>query len=364
MNKKECTHKIFLEPLHSRNGVMEMRNYIFWIIVLTCTCSTTFYAQSGVTKVGTTAASFLAIDVGPRATAMGSAYVSIANDVTAMYWNPAGIARMDNFDMLFTNTKWIGDVSFNYAGAVLPLGIFGTIGVNATLVTMDKIERTTVESPDGTGEFVDAGSYAFGLTYARLLTDQFSIGFNAKFAYERLYHSNATGLALDVGVLFDTQFSGLKLGMCISNYGTKMQLEGQDFQVQNDPYPSISGNNGNINGTLSTDPYDLPLLFRIGVSMDVLKGLYESNLIVSVDALHPSDDVESVNIGGEYVFENIFSLRMGYKGLFSKDSEQGMNYGGGIRLNIAGKTNLLFDYSYISFGVLNNVHMFSVGLGL
>jgi hypothetical protein len=83
-----------------------------------------------------------------------------------------------------------------------------------------------------------------------------------------------------------------------------------------------------------------------------------------VDALHPSDDVESINIGGEYVFENMLSLRMGYKGLFSKDSEQGLNYGGGIRLNIAGKTSLLFDYSYVSFGDLNNVHMFSVGLGL
>lgn len=364
MKEKKCLHKIFLEPLHLRNGVMEMRNYILWITIIVCVCSTPFYAQTGVTKVGTTAANFLAIDVGPRANAMGSAYVAIANDVTAMYWNPAGIANIENFDMLFSNTKWIADVSFNYAGAVLPLGNFGTIGINATFLTMDQIERTTVEIPDGTGEFVDAGSYAFGLSYARKLTDQFSIGFNAKFAYERLYHSSATGVALDVGVLFDTQFSGLKLGMCISNYGTKMQLQGQDFQVQNDPYPSISGNNGNINSTLSTDPYDLPLLFRLGVSMDVLRGLYNSNLIISVDALHPSDDVESVNIGGEYVFGNMLSLRMGYKGLFSKDSEQGMNYGGGIRLNIAGRTSLLFDYSYVSFGILNSVHMFSVGLGL
>ena len=341
-----------------------MRNYILWITIIVCICSTALYAQTGVTKVGTTAASFLAIDVGPRANAMGGAYVSIANDVTAMYWNPAGIANLDDFEMMFSNTKWIADVSFNYAGAVLPLGDFGTIGVNATLVTMDKIERTTVESPDGTGEFVDASSYAFGLTYARKLTDQFLIGFNAKFAYERLYNSSAKGVALDVGALFDTRLSGLKLGMSISNYGTKMQLEGQDFIVQHDPYPSISGNNGSINSTLSTDPYDLPLMFRLGASIDLLKGLYESNLILSVDALHPSDDVESVNIGGEYVFENLLSLRMGYKGFFAKDSEQGMNFGGGVRLNIAGGTSIHFDYSYVSFGILNSVHIFSVGLGL
>ena len=323
-----------------------------------------FYAQSGVTKVGTTAAKFLSIDVGPRANAMGSAYVALANDVTAMYWNPAGIANIENIDMLFSNTKWIADVAFNYAGAVVPLGDFGTIGINATFLTMDQIERTTIESPDGTGEFVDAASYAFGLTYARKLSDQFSIGFNAKFVYEKLYNSSASGMAFDVGALFDTQLSGLKLGMSITNYGTKMQLEGQDFIVVHDPYPNISGNNGSINSTLSTDAYDLPLLFRLGVSMDVLQGLFGSNLILSADALHPSDDVETVNIGGEYVFENMICLRMGYKGLFSKDSQQGMNYGGGIRLNIAGRTSMLFDYSYVSFGDLKSVHMFSVGLGI
>jgi hypothetical protein len=354
----------FLQTLHLRNGVMEMRNYILWIAIMVCICSTMMYAQAGVTKVGTTAASFLAIDVGPRANAMGSSYVSVANDVTAMYWNPAGIANLDDFEMMFSNMKWIADVSVNYAGVALPLGDFGTIGVNATMLTMDKMERTTVDNPDGTGEFVDASSYAFGFTYARKLTDQFLIGFNAKVAYEKLYNSSATGIALDVGALFDTQLSGLKLGMSISNYGTKMQLDGQDFIVQHDPYTSISGNNGSINSKLSTDAFDMPLMFRLGASMDVLRGIYGSNLIISVDALHPSDDVESVNVGGEYVFENLVSLRMGYKGLFAKDSEQGLNFGGGVRLNVAGKTNVRFDYSYVSFGILKSVHIFSVGLGL
>ena len=88
--------------------------------------------------------------------------------------------------------------------------------------------------------------------------------------------------------------------------------------MEHDLYPSVAGNNGNINATLSTDPYDLPLLFRIGVSMDVLKGWSNSNLILSVDALHPSDDVESLNIGGEYVFNNLIAVRMGYKGSFQK----------------------------------------------
>ena len=98
-----------------------MKKYILFIIGLLLGVNINTNAQ-GVTKVGTTAAGFLLIDVGPRATAMGSANVSVANDASAMYWNPAGIAKVDNFDVLFTNTKWIADLSLNYAGAVLPLG--------------------------------------------------------------------------------------------------------------------------------------------------------------------------------------------------------------------------------------------------
>jgi hypothetical protein len=339
-----------------------MRTLLFVILGMLLIVQVSVQAQ-GVTKTGTTAAGFLGIDMGPRGTAMGSAYVSVANDVSAMYWNPAGIARIDGFEASFTNTKWIADLSLNYAGAVMPLGDVGNIGINATFLTMDQIERTTISQPDGTGEFFDAGSYAFGLSYARNLTNQFSIGINAKYINERLYHSSATGFALDVGTLFDTKFYGLMLGMSISNYGTKMQLDGQDFRVQHDIDVSNSGNNPNINANLSTDPYDLPLLFRVGVSMDVLKGTANSNLIISVDALHPSDDVESVNVGGEYVFNNLLSLRAGYKGLFAKDSEQGFNVGGGVQYTI-GTTTIYFDYAYINFGVLNAVHMFCLALGL
>ncbi|RPI07127.1 MAG: PorV/PorQ family protein [Ignavibacteriae bacterium] len=363
MKKNNDIRMFFPRLLHLKIGTTKMRNSIVLCLGLLLLGYSTLCAQGGVTKVGTAAAKFLSIDVGPQATAMGSAYVSIANDVSAMYWNPAGVARMNNFEAAFSSTKWIADISFNYAGVVVPVGGFGTLGLNATFLTMDQIERTTTESPDGTGEFFDAGSYAFGLVYSRNLTDQFSIGVNVKYINERLYHSNADGFALDVGALFDTHFNGLKLGMCISNYGTKMQLDGQDFQVQHDVYPSVAGNNGNINSRLSTDPYDLPLLFRLGVSMDVLKGWANSNLTLSADALHPSDDAEYMNVGAEYVFENLIALRAGYKGLFAKDSEFCFHADGGIRYEIGG-TTLKVDYSYISFGVLTSVHMFSVGLGL
>jgi hypothetical protein len=340
---------------------MTMRKYFPLMLGLLLVIHAQAFAQT-VTKAGTTSAGFLAIDVGPRAIGMGSAYVSVANDATAMYWNPAGIAGLESFQAIFTNSRWIEDLSFNYAGAVLAFGDFGNVGVNATFLTMDQIERTTILNPDGTGEFFDAGSHAIGLSYARQLTDRFSIGFNAKYINERLYHSTANGFALDVGALYHTQFKGLTLGMSISNYGTKMRMDGRDLQVQYDADQRVAGNNPNINARLQTDRFDLPLTFRFGVSFDAFKGAYDSNLLLSVDALHPSDDMEYVNIGGEYVFHDMFFLRGGYRELFAKDSEQGLSFGGGLRYSLAGTATFNFDYSYTDFGVFDAIHMYSVGL--
>ena len=216
----------------AKNGVKKMRKFILFLLALLLISYSQIIAQ-GVTKKGTTAAAFLGIDVGPRAVAMGSSFVSVANDVTAMYWNPAGISQIDNFNATFSNTKWIADLSFNFAGLVFPLEGIGNFGLNATFLTMDQMERTTIENPDGTGEMFDAGSYAFGLSFARNLTDQFAIGFNVKYINERLYHVSADGFAVDVGAMFDTGLEGLTLGMSISNYGTKMQLDGRDLQLPN-----------------------------------------------------------------------------------------------------------------------------------
>jgi len=315
-----------------------------------------------VSKVGTTAAGFLSIDVGAQAVSMGGAYVAVAEDVTAMYWNPSGIARAENFKALFHHTQWIADISLNYMGVVAPLPGIGTFGVNITSLTMDDMERTTLNDPEGTGETFSAGSYAIGLCFAKNLTNRFSIGFNVKYLHENIYNCNASGMAFDIGTLFNTQFSGLKIGMSISNYGPKMRMSGQDLLTQVDIDPMVSGNNYNINANLQTDGYDLPLMFRVGVSMDVLKGMGHSNLILAVDALHPNNDVESVNIGAEYIFSDMFFIRGGYNSLFAKDAESGLTFGGGLKYSLT-NSNLVFDYAYQDFGLLNNVQMFTVGIG-
>ena len=69
-----------------------------------------------------------------------------------------------------------------------------------------------------------------------------------------------------------------------------------------------------------------------------------------------------MNVGAEYVFNNMFAIRGGYKTLFSKDSEEGMSIGGGIQHEIEGLTTFYIDYAYHDFGILNNIQMFTVGL--
>jgi len=334
---------------------------LVWTVL---TLSTIAHAQT-VTKVGTTAAPFLSIGVGARAIGMGGSFVSVANDASAMYWNPAGITRLKGYEATFTHSEWIADISFDYAGAVLSLGRVGSVGVNGTFLTMSDFERTTERDPEGTGEFFNAGSYALGVSYARDLTDRFSIGFNAKYINEHILNSSAKGFAIDVGTLYTTRFKDLTVGMSITNFGTKMRMSGRDLLIQHDLDPTRKGNNENINADLKTDRFDLPLLFRVGVSMDVLKAFEVENnsLLVSVDAVHPNDNVESVNVGGEYVWNRTVAVRAGYRALGSRDSEQGFTVGGGLHARVAGSATLKVDYAYEDFGRFDNIQKFSLAIG-
>lgn len=315
-----------------------------------------------VSKVGTTAVGFLNIDVGARAVGMGGAYVAVADGATSMFWNPSGIADLNNNEAVFHHSSWLADIKYNYLGAAFPVPGLGTIGLNATALTMDEMEKTTRMEPEGTGEMFSAGNYAFGLTFARSLTDRFAIGFNFKYLNETIYHSSANGVAFDVGTIFTTQLSGMKIGMSICNYGPKVRMSGRDMLTQVDLDELVSGNNENLNANLVTDAFNLPLMFRVGVSMDVLKGAGNSNLILAIDAMHPNDDVESINLGAEYLFNGMFALRGGYSSLFAEDSEAGLTFGAGFNFPMTGGVKLTADYAYKDFGLLENVQMFTLGL--
>lgn len=328
------------------------------IAILFLVCSSLLFSQ---TKVGSTAAQFLGVPVGPRAISMGGAFVATANDVTSLYWNPAGASRMEANSALFAHTRWFADIDYNWAGAVLNLGGMGSLGMSITYLDYGEMEVTTLAEQDGTGEFFSANDMALALTYAMNLTDRFSIGGTIKYVNQKIWNSSASGVGMDLGVLFLSDIYGLRIGASITNFGTDMQIDGKDLYVQHDIDPNNFGNNDQILATLNTDAFPMPLTFRVGLAMDVLD-LEDHRFTLGVDALHPNDNAESLNVGAEYVFNNLIAIRAGYKSLFLDNTEDGLTLGVGLNYDFSPGLGFFLDYAYQDFGILDYTQHFAIGV--
>ncbi|MFQ5706510.1 MAG: PorV/PorQ family protein [bacterium] len=315
-----------------------------------------------VKKVGTSAATFLRIPVGVRGTAMGSAFVSIADDATAMFWNPSGIARMSDITLFFDHAPWLSSLNFNYFGAVFPFGSQGSLGLNVTSLSTDDMLITTVDQPLGTGETFSATSVAVGVAYARNLTDRFSIGINIKYLHESILNSNASGFAFDIGTLYDTPFPGVRLGVSLSNFGTNLRIDGEDLNVRVDIAPDQQGNNQSVVGRLRTDDFDAPLMMRVGISWDAFR-VHGNRLTLAVDGLNPNDNAQSLNLGGEYaLFNETLVLRGGFNDVFLDDREKGLTLGLGVNFTTENGIGFSGGYAFQDFEHLDSVNRFSLEL--
>jgi opacity protein-like surface antigen len=309
-------------------------------------------------KTGTTAAQVLKMNVGPRAIGRGGAFVAQYNDLFSQYWNPAGIAGIPGNEAAFVHSTLYADIRHDYAGFVTNVGGFGNIGAFVTVLSMDDMPVRTLEKPEGTGEIFNAGSLVVGVSYARNLTDNFSIGFNTKFINEYLYDMKSNGFAVDAGTLYKIPvLNELRLAASISNFGTKMKLEGRDILVM---VPGGSGGSNLINAYMEVDEFSLPLMFRFGVAADIIKE-DQHVLTAEIDAIHPNDHTEYLNLGLEYGWNNLIYIRSGYNSLFETDSEKGLTFGFGINYKPLDLVALKVDYAYQYFGRLKNIHYFSIG---
>ena len=313
-------------------------------------------------KTGTTAAQFLKIGVDARATGMGGAVTAMTSDLSSMYWNPGGLGYLNGIQTTFMHSNWLADINFNYLAIAFEVPNLGVIGASITgLSSPDDLVRT-VEAPDGTGELFNSSDLAISLSLARQLTDKFSIGGSVKYIYQRIWHSKASAVAVDIGAVFITPFSNIRLGASITNFGGKMRLDGRDLNFSYDPDPNNQGNVEFVNALYETDRFELPLLFRVGLAGELVQN-DNLRLTLAVDALHPNDNSESINAGTELALNETFMLRAGYSTLFRKDTQEGLTLGAGIHYRFFGSsTVLLLDYSYTDFGVLKEVQRFSVGL--
>ena len=322
-------------------------------------------------NIATTSAAFLEIGPGARSIGMGSAYTAVADDPSTMYWNPAGIVNISKPEVQTFYSPWLVETQFYYNTAVVPLGAYGNLGLSFTALTMDEMMVRTVKDPEPSdyGQKFNAGNIAMGVAFAKKLTDRFSFGIKTKFIQESIWQMSAQGLAVDIGTLYISK-NNLRIGMSISNYGGKLGMEGVNTLVDIDVDENIYGNNDRIDGNLGTAKWPLPLIFRFGLSQT-----YNINekmkCLIAVDAIHPNNNPEYLNLGLEYNALDMFFLRVGQSHTFyelalndgeGSGPEQGLSFGAGIKYKIPRGPMLNIDYAFTDFGVFKNIEGYSLSI--
>ncbi len=282
-------------------------------------------------KVGTTGAQFLEIGVSPRADAIGGAFAAIADDASAIYYNPAGLVQLEGRQIMVSLIDYPADISYSFVGVALPLGLGGVLGVGYYGLDAGEMSVSTPYYPYGVdGWTFGAKDYAVSLSYGRFLTDRFSIGVTVKVIDEVYEEERATGWAADVGTQYNTGWRNFKITMLLANFGPDM--------------------------TFINEPYPLPINFKFGGAVDVLDGPGH-HAILAIEGSHPADNREKYNMGMEYTYHNFASLRAGQR--FEHDLG-GLSVGGGVNFNISEKYKAHLDYGFQDFDELSEIHRFAL----
>jgi hypothetical protein len=313
----------------------------------------------GTDKLAQTSFKFLKISNDARAAGMGDAMTATEmHSSTAMFYNPAGMARLDGQASVgFGLTNWIADITYNAISAAYSTGSYGVVGVSLLFADYGDNFVGTIQAPNEKGytEYSELGlsepsptAMSIGLGYAIGVTDRFSVGANAKYVSQDLGDAvvdtdgtvegnEVNTVAFDFGVLYKTGFQSLDLAMSVRNFAKELVYVDENFE--------------------------LPLTFNVGVSMNMmdLSNTIDPNmhaLRLSLEAERPRDYNEQLKIGGEYTFMNLLSLRAGYT--FPTD-EQGISLGGGLNVGASG-IGLQVNYAYTTFGIFDDVHRIGASL--
>jgi hypothetical protein len=305
-------------------------------------------------NLGTSGAQFLKLDVDARVVAMGGANVATTRGAMALYYNPAGIANMDQNSLAFSYTDWIADIKYNYLAYCRPVSGFGNVGFHVAVLTMNDMEVTTVEEPDGTGDMFGANSWVVGISNAYQLTNRFSFGVTAKYIRESISDLSSGSIAFDVGTLYYTGFHNLRIAMSTRNFGTDTKFGGTELEttLDQDNDPSTEP----VEVRLTTLSHPLPLSFRVGIAYDFEFG-EDSKLVAALDGYNTRDRGQQSSVGFEYSWRNRLSIRAGYK---IRTDEEGVAAGAGYDFDIPGFGNLGISYAWADLGRLQSAHRFSL----
>ena len=301
----------------------------------------------GEQRVGISSFTFLKIGVGARSAALGESFIAMANDASALYWNPAGMVQINANDVLFGHTEWFADIKHEFAGAVVQLTSEDAVGLSVIALYTDDMPVTTTVMPTGTGEMFSFRDLAFGLSYSRRMTDQFSFGITARYVNERLAQLTMQNLLFDVGAYYLTGFSTARFAITVSNFGGTAK-------------PSGSVNVFGVGTVDQFEEFSPPTMFRLGFAMDPI--LNETHrLTTSIQLNHPNDNAENLGLGVEYGWNNTVFLRVGYR--VNVQEQRLPSFGVGARVPVE-LTVLTFDYGATDFGLLGMAHRFSLGISL
>lgn len=300
--------------------------------------------QLGNQRAGTSSLQFLKIGVGARATGMGETFIAVANDITALYWNPAGLMQFKEYGAHFSHNEWLVDLNHEFFGGVYRFGGNNALGLSVISLNTPAIQKTTEFQPNGTGEYFKYGDLGIGLTFARKLTEQFSFGITVRYVEETLAELKMRGVMFDLGTYYWTGLSNTRFAVTISNFGPQVKPSG-----------TVTTSTG---GTISEfQQFPPPTMFRIGFAYDPIDN-NKNKLTTSIQLNHPNDNAENVNLGLEYSYKDFLFLRGGYK--FNVETE---NYSGGIGVKVPvsiAKTSV--DYSIANFKDLGFTHRISLNV--
>lgn len=314
-----------------------------------------------ISKVGTCGAQFLKIGVGAQNIGKGEAVTASIGDVTSVFWNPAGLANLNGSEVSFTHTEWIAEINYDNVAYGFPLA-GGVGGIFLGILSMPEFEETTVEKPEGTGVNFSCYDMVVGASYARKITDRFSVGLNTKLVRQVIWELNANGMAFDIGFQYATGFRSLMLGMSMSNFGTNMKYAGTQLEHEVQIYPDAPPTYQDIPVNVESRGYPLPLLLRIGLAYNFLED--ENNLLsANLDGVQPNDGRELGALGLEYSYKNTLFARVGYEYSSETGYERGFTAGAGLSYKLSSKTRVKIDYAFADFGLLDSVHRFTLGLG-
>lgn len=299
--------------------------------------------------------------------------------VEALYFNPAGLGRLRNTEMMISHTQYLvgTGMNINTAGFGQGIGKNSTFGVSLMSVGFGDIPLTTTNQPEGIGTF-RPNFFNIGLSYGHMFRDKdgrekISVGFTVRVVSEAISNATATGIAFDGGMQYATgKYNQLKFGIALRNIGTKMRFAGEGLS-----YVGIAPNGTTALTTqMRTSGFDLPSLLHIGLSYDFLinrddsTGVSDQRVTTVFNFTANSYSRDQLGLGVEYAYKEMFMARVAYKyesGMY--DVNRGNVTGGltaGVSVEIPFKKGsnrrIAFDYGFEYTRIFKGTH--SIGLKL